>query len=1096
VSKKAFKVDNSIVFRPNLAPVDPQSGEVYYDKETDRLNIRSANSWVSVDPLKLSFSIDQVNDFKIHDAVYWTGSQWALAKADNANTLATHIVNTISKTNVNKVELCSIGRFDYDDSFDIGMSVGHYYFLSDRYGANFIIKDNPVSVSILINNVQHLITGATVLEKLNNLISIVSSMGYRATGYGDVVAIETLTPISLLSFDNEVIKVSSSTTRLGFATPFKPDFGYDNLLFFIQSKKTIVYNCYRPVALGGISSTVNNLSTVKPSVLYTQDFESAKLSDFIQTGLSITTQTPMRGARSALLIHQDSITQSFKQFISVDRAFRGHKLKFNSLIQSTSVVGSISVKVDDETNSSNILTTILPHESFSVNNLSTNAGSTIISNFTFDQLYHEIMVGARITGPGIPPNTLVISKNLQQLSINISNAATITSISQSLRFSSLPKISEIVFSVPNSCETLSYTVTAEAVSDYPESYMDDIVIERLTEVDQTHISIPNLGKWNPYLPTTQGLGQTSDVDFKWRQVGENIEILGNFTAGITTADEARISLPNNLTTAGSPILLSATLVGSSSDASCQIATEPNVNYLFFVDYSTTSSLTRQAGDAIFSTGQQVSFFASVPCLNLSAESTRAVATTINYGGTIDVEYLTARSGSGSNSIISNFSNLTSTSLGILYQSESKITALKNCKLTINVRAVSGGSSNRVDIYKNGSIYSRGIEADIGSALLNTITVKASTGDCFEVFSVGAIANTQIEYDATAEINSDQILVPSESFSTDTASLRYAGSAEYTLSTLANAPVGTFITFTYAANTNTRTQTVNTPPNQSTADMNVNGIQLFTRAYNAPSTAGSPAAFAIQIGKGFKGKSLDLYKSAGKAIAGSLDLLGGSGLSIQRGIAIKDYNEVTGILVVDVGWTNNTSVTVNNFLFSDISDQTSGYLVINASKSPALTGVPLVQPRIATLSDVKLAGTSGGTAVINVWTARDLNTLNDPTGIVSSLSSNGFELTAGTYKISALSPLLASANSAGRGRIKLRNTTNSTDTLLGMSGRTSMGTSDGILFLANLNGTFTITSTTRFEIQYFVNLGQADSLGVATTDGLDAVYTTVVLEKIK
>lgn len=156
---------------------------------------------------------------------------------------------------------------------------------------------------------------------------------------------------------------------------------------------------------------------------------------------------------------------------------------------------------------------------------------------------------------------------------------------------------------------------------------------------------------------------------------------------------------------------------------------------------------------------------------------------------------------------------------------------------------------------------------------------------------------------------------------------------------------------------------------------------------------------------------------------------------------------------------------------------------------------LSNKKIATIKDVKAAGTSGGTAVTGVWTARVLNTLSDPKNIVTSLTSNVFTLPAGVYYINAISPLGASANASSRGRIKLRNTTDSSDTILGMSGRTSFGTSDGNLFVANLNGVFQISASKQFEIQYFVNAGGADSLGATTTDGLDAIYTTVILEKI-
>jgi len=154
--------------------------------------------------------------------------------------------------------------------------------------------------------------------------------------------------------------------------------------------------------------------------------------------------------------------------------------------------------------------------------------------------------------------------------------------------------------------------------------------------------------------------------------------------------------------------------------------------------------------------------------------------------------------------------------------------------------------------------------------------------------------------------------------------------------LANAPVGTFITFVHSANSNTRTQTTANPPSQSTSDMNANGIILTTRAYNAGSSSATPSAFAIQIGKGLKGLSLNLYKSSAKTGSGSLDGIQYASTTFI-GAAVKSYNENTGILYIDTGYQTSTTTSAN-FVFDDLTTATSGYLVINASKNVSLTGM--------------------------------------------------------------------------------------------------------------------------------------------------------------
>jgi len=120
-------------------------------------------------------------------------------------------------------------------------------------------------------------------------------------------------------------------------------------------------------------------------------------------------------------------------------------------------------------------------------------------------------------------------------------------------------------------------------------------------------------------------------------------------------------------------------------------------------------------------------------------------------------------------------------------------------------------------------------------------------------------------------------------------------------------------------------------------MNSNGMQIFPRAYNATSTSAQPCLFAVQIGRGLKGTSLYLYKSTGKSTSGELDKVF-QGSTESKGFTLKSYNELTGILILDCGYQDLATITVARFDFSDVTQQTSGYLVINASKNPALTGL--------------------------------------------------------------------------------------------------------------------------------------------------------------
>lgn len=261
----------------------------------------------------------------------------------------------------------------------------------------------------------------------------------------------------------------------------------------------------------------------------------------------------------------------------------------------------------------------------------------------------------------------------------------------------------------------------------------------------------------------------------------------------------------------------------------------------------------------------------------------------------------------------------------------------------------------------------------------------------------------------------QIISVTETFSTDTAALRYASSSEYTLSTLANAPVGTYITFTYAANTNSITQTT-VRPTQTDSNMNSNGFLLTARAFNVSSTAGSPSTFAIQVGKGLKGLSVEGFFGTGKTTSGSIDtMIGGA---TEFGV-YRQYNEVTGILLVDAGICANGGSSTSRTVLLDVVNNVarpSGYLVINASKSPALTGVSInrVAARV-THSNGQVIATGTTTKLIfdNTKTYDTHGAFNPTTGTFTA-PENGFYQVSGsiTYSHGVVSTMRLLINKNG------------------------------------------------------------------------------------
>ena len=128
--------------------------------------------------------------------------------------------------------------------------------------------------------------------------------------------------------------------------------------------------------------------------------------------------------------------------------------------------------------------------------------------------------------------------------------------------------------------------------------------------------------------------------------------------------------------------------------------------------------------------------------------------------------------------------------------------------------------------------------------------------------------------------------------------------------------------------------------------------------------------------------------------------------------------------------------------------------------------------------------SGGAFV-----ARTLGTTVMNTIAGASVSSPTFTLPAGKY----LFRTSASAYSSNRHFIKLRNTTDSTDTLVG-SDAYSRADSDAHPTLSVIDSYFEIAGAKSFQVQHYADIGGI-TLCMSTTDGTTEQTLSVVVQKI-
>lgn len=177
---------------------------------------------------------------------------------------------------------------------------------------------------------------------------------------------------------------------------------------------------------------------------------------------------------------------------------------------------------------------------------------------------------------------------------------------------------------------------------------------------------------------------------------------------------------------------------------------------------------------------------------------------------------------------------------------------------------------------------------------------------------------------------------------------------------------------------------------------------------------------------------------------------------------------------------NTGAVSANAAFAHVS-------VVARTGSLYLAAVPV--QKVAYLKDQKAANTAGGSSSTGSWLVRDLTVSEGATEIVS-LSANSFTLQPGTYEIYATVP----GHQSGRHKAKLRNTTDSTDAIIGSSEMSSTVAAEQTN--STIAGVITISSAKTFQIQHQVgNALATEGLGRASNYGVVEIYTQVKITKL-
>lgn len=280
-------------------------------------------------------------------------------------------------------------------------------------------------------------------------------------------------------------------------------------------------------------------------VLAIDNYDAAQLADYTQTGLAFNTTTQIHGVKSAQLIHDPLVNQSYKKVIAVDRKFRGQMIELSLANRSTATDGNLTLLVTDETNSAVISASqSIQTDSFTIAATTANTSTTISGLSNTDA--NKLMPGMAISGAGIALNTLITSVNAVAGTAVISVAAT-ASATVTLRISALPKRRTFTFTVPQTCASLSYTVTALPEANSPRSTLDDVVFKLASmSLTSTSVDLPVITTQSSLFSSTTAFGNVDITGALSTSSGSGVYSYNSATGVYTFLKAATVDISASL----------------------------------------------------------------------------------------------------------------------------------------------------------------------------------------------------------------------------------------------------------------------------------------------------------------------------------------------------------------------------------------------------------------------------------------------------------------------------------------------------------------------------------------------------------------------
>lgn len=185
------------------------------------------------------------------------------------------------------------------------------------------------------------------------------------------------------------------------------------------------------------------------------------------------------------------------------------------------------------------------------------------------------------------------------------------------------------YAIPTQSSTQQLRVSIHNGSD-SVSAAYSFSVDEVSFGPQVPVSVPNIGDWEDYTPTTQGLGTPTISHARFKRLGDTAVLQIKLTTGTVTGNEVQIGLPSGLQIQAGA---SADYVGEAQrDAATSnhfpvLATAGDAFLNIGLRGASANGFTPQTGSALFGSSELISLDAIVPLENASSNLAVGTAST-------------------------------------------------------------------------------------------------------------------------------------------------------------------------------------------------------------------------------------------------------------------------------------------------------------------------------------------------------------------------------------------------------------------------------------------------------------------------------------